>query len=66
MRHKEPKKVWVAVSVIRGFVAEIRAYSEKRPAVRQERAWRRRMNEDYDEAGVARVPVRYPKLRRRN
>jgi len=52
------QKIWVAVHVQRGFVSDIRAFREKEPARRQERSWRRQMNPDYDETGIAEVCVR--------
>lgn len=56
--NKQAETVYVAVFVARGFVSEIRAYNGPRAARRQERAWRRKMNPDYDETGWACVNVR--------
>ena len=53
--NRQTKDIWVAVHVERGFVSEIRAYPEKEAAKRQERAWRQKMNRDYDETALAGV-----------
>ncbi len=61
MNRANGQKIWVAVRVERGFVSDIRAFREKESALRQERSWRRRMNPDYDETGLAEVRVRIAK-----
>ncbi|MDI6774190.1 MAG: hypothetical protein QME60_02175 [Verrucomicrobiota bacterium] len=50
-------RIWVAVRVQRGFVADIRAYNDRAAACRTERSWRQRMNPDYDETGLSAVAV---------
>lgn len=60
------QRVWVAVRVERGFVSDIRVFREKESAFRQERYWRRRMNPDYDETGVAGVIVSGAKTHERS
>jgi hypothetical protein len=57
MNNRPGKRVWVAVRIQRGFVSDIRAFEEKEFAFRQERRWRRGMNPDYDETGIARVKI---------
>ncbi len=51
------EKIWVAVRSQRGFISDVRAFRERRRALRQEKSWRRRMNPDYDETGVAEVRI---------
>lgn len=58
MHRTKDLKVWVAVRVERGFVSEVKAFQERKPALKQEKSWRRQMNPDYDETGVAKVSVR--------
>ena len=55
-------KLWVAVLVERGFVADIRAYVDRAAARRTESLWRRRMNPDYDETGLSCVTVNARRL----
>jgi hypothetical protein len=62
---KEEEKIWVAVRVERGFVTDVRAYRDPVPARRTERRWRRQMNPDYDETGLACVVVRTGRRTRR-
>jgi len=57
MIEKARQTIWVAVRVQRGFVSDIRAYSDEAPARRRERAWRRSMNPDYDETGISAVII---------
>lgn len=57
MLRKDSRNIWVAVRVQRGFVSDVRAYDSEKPARRQERSWRRRLNPDYDETFVSRVRV---------
>lgn len=59
------QRIWIAVRVQRGFVSDIRAYRDEESARRCERAWRRRMNPDYDETGVSAVRVK-PEVNRRD
>ena len=56
--NKQIKKIWVAVHVERGIVAEIRAYYDEKDAWHQEKSWRRKMNPDYDETAYAGVCLR--------
>jgi|BioPla2DNA2_1021312.scaffolds.fasta_scaffold118808_1 hypothetical protein len=49
------EKIWVAVRVQRGFVADVRAYRDLAAARRTIRRWRQRMNPDYDETGLSSV-----------
>jgi hypothetical protein len=51
------QKVWVAVRIQRGFVADVRAYRDPAAARRTERSWRQRMNPDYDETALTAVTV---------
>ena len=51
------QRIWVAIRVQRGFISDIRAFREKGLAFREERSWRRLMNPDYDETGVAEVYI---------
>ena len=62
MRNSRSRKVWVAVRVWRGLVSDIRAFRDEGSARRQEDSWRRRMNLDYDDTGVAGVLVREGRL----
>ena len=57
MNSEDKQKVWVAVRVERGFIADIRAYRDPALARRTERRWRSRMNPDYDEAALACIAV---------
>ena len=52
MKKTTRNKIWVAVRVERGFPVEVKAFSKKTNAERQELAWRKTMNPDYDETGV--------------
>ena len=49
--------IWVAVRVQRGFITEVKAFIEEKPARRQELSWRREMNPDYDETEVMHVYI---------
>jgi hypothetical protein len=62
MRNSRSQKVWVTVRVWRGLVSDVRAYRDEGCARRQESSWRRRMNLDYDDTGVAGVLVREGRL----
>ncbi len=57
MNKARARRIWIAVRIQRGFVSDIRAFEEKECALRQERSWRRGMNPDYDETGVAKVKI---------
>lgn len=52
------KKIWVAVKVWRGSPVEIAAYRDERRAQNRQSAWRKKMNPDYDDAGVFEVSVK--------
>ncbi len=65
MSNRNNQRIWVTVRVQRGFVTDIRAYSDEQSARRCERSWRRGMNPDYDETGVSAVRVK-PQADRRN
>ena len=52
MKKTTRNKIWVAVRVERGFPVEVKAFSKKTNAERQELSWRKTMNPDYDETGV--------------
>jgi len=47
-----PDCFWVAVKVERGFPTEVRAFYTEEMATKQETAWRRGMNFDYNDTGV--------------
>jgi hypothetical protein len=65
-RKSKGKRIWVAVRVQRGFVSEIRAYVNERPARQQESSWRRQMNPDYDESAVSNVRLTVQRRRGRH
>ena len=46
------KTVWVAVRVWRGFINDVKVYTDEKRARRKESSWRRELNPDYDEAAV--------------
>lgn len=46
---------WVAVKVVRGYVAEARIFTSLSRAERTERRWRVALNPDYDESAVVRA-----------
>jgi len=49
---------WVAVRVERGFPVEVRGFRNRNSAIRLEKAWRNKMNPDYDETEV--LPLSIP------
>jgi hypothetical protein len=49
--------IWVAVRVQRGFVSDVQAFGDERPARQRAASWRRQMNPDYDEIAVLHVHV---------
>ena len=57
MRKTAKEDMWIAVRVQGGFVTEVRAYWDETSARRRERAWRTRMNPDYDETGVQPIVI---------
>jgi hypothetical protein len=52
MKQGVKPQVWVAVRVERGFPVEVRGFRKRDAAIRMERAWREKMNYDYDETEV--------------
>jgi hypothetical protein len=52
MRQKVRRPIWVAVRVERGFPVEAIGFRKRTSAERAERAWRSKMNPDYDETEV--------------
>lgn len=61
---KRGAPLWVAVKVERGYVSEARLCETQSSAERVEKNWRRRLNPDYDEAGVVKCQLD-PGLKRR-
>lgn len=49
---KSRNKLWVAVKVERGYVAEARIYKTPTAAEKIVKRWKIRLNPDYDEAAV--------------
>ena len=52
------QRIWVAVRVQRGYISDVRAYGDEKSARCCELSWRRVMNPDYDEVGLAEVSVK--------
>jgi hypothetical protein len=52
-----PETVWVVVYVYRGIPEEVRAFRTEEPAQKQLSKWRRKINLDYDDAGIFEVPI---------
>lgn len=52
MKEQAEPKLWVAIRVWRGFPVEAKAFRRRPSAERQELAWRKSMNPDYDETAV--------------
>ena len=55
-----PDRFWVAVKVERGFPTEVQAFCTQEMATKQETAWRRGMNFDYDDTGVFQTALSGP------
>jgi hypothetical protein len=51
-KRSDRRSVWVAVKVVRGYVAEARLFTSLGRAERTERRWRVKLNPDYDEVAV--------------
>lgn len=57
MNRRTQRKIWIAVRIERGFVSAVKAFQDEEHAVKQEKSWRRLMNPDYDETGIAKVNI---------
>jgi hypothetical protein len=50
-------KIWVAIRIERGFPVEVKGYRRRKFAEKQEQAWRKCINLDYDETGVLEMSI---------
>jgi len=58
MMSQQSELLWVVVEVQSGIPVEVKAYRNKRSAVRREQFLRKRMRPDYDEVSIFEVEVR--------
>ncbi len=56
-RKRNERPIWIAVKVWRGIPVEAKAFHDSQRAEKRASAWRKRMNNDYDETGLFAVRV---------
>jgi hypothetical protein len=56
-KRRSRNSTWVAVKVVRGYVAEARIFKSLTRAERTRRGWQSRLNPDYDESAVVRAAI---------